>query len=120
MKVQINHIKDFSKSLTVCIRSEELFKELESIDPQGGYRIIGTIETKSSDILEALEEAYTLSNHTETNWLEGSQVVDIKDNDSVRSSSTGDVFLVNDNYYLVDAFGFKLIDYTNKCLVDIC
>ncbi len=79
---------------------------------RGCYRKVATVFPGCLQGLDALEEAWRLTNTIEAPWYAGAQVVmDPQFAKGCRSSSAGDIFEMPDSsHHLVVAFGFQLID----------
>lgn len=111
------HIKDFANSYKVAMDSTALFKELESLS--GGYEWIADVETQETELHETLEYAYCKSQHLRDSWLSGESIKNIQKTERVRSSSVGDVFVIDHEFYLVSMIGFKHINFKTRQIEDI-
>lgn len=66
----------------------------------GEFTLVATVAATD------LERAYMLTNHIDRPWWENEGVVKEVEED-VRSSSMGDMFILDGRAYGVDTFGFK-------------
>jgi len=82
---------------------EQIKQELH-LEALGKYPEVATIEVDTTDVQKALGLAYQFANHIESDWSENEGVTLYVD--SVRSSSVGDVFELNDEVYIIAGFGF--------------
>lgn len=62
------------------------------------YEMIAIVETENK------EEAFMLSNHIDSNWLENKEVTSYVK--QARSTSVGDIMQTEDGLHLVDGCGF--------------
>ena len=69
------------------------------------YSLVATVES------DDLERAFYLTNHIESDWMENS---DVKPEPGFnhRSSSVGDIFVLNGKPSIVSRFGFQELDST--------
>ena len=78
-------------------------------------------ETVAEIDTDDLEVAFELSNNIRESWVEnkGVNLTDegkalVKENGGIRSSSVGDVFLKNGNFFVVAGMGFEEITFGKK------
>lgn len=68
----------------------------------GKYEFVGTVDT------DDLDKAYHLTNHIQHNWTKNEDVD--APSEKVRSSSVGDIFQIDDKYFVVGGCGFDEIE----------
>jgi hypothetical protein len=80
--------------------------ESRSAFEQGGFEMVGIVTS------EDLDDAYRLTNHIERNWTENDEVATPVDVEP-RSTSVGDIFVLDDGVHLVSPSGFTKIKKLN-------
>ena len=80
----------------------------EDVPPEGGYRLVAELEIPEMPLSEAMDFVFQLTNHIDSDWTKGNQVV--RAQKPCRSTSVGDVIrLENDpNYWLCCNVGWKV------------
>jgi len=71
------------------------------------YERVASIECPSTSIFEAANCAYAASQHIDSNWTEGASVSEVFLPNKCRSSSVGDVFVIDGNAMLIAPVGFE-------------
>ena len=77
------------------------FEHVATLKPDEGF-----------ELFDALEGAFFLTNHMDQPWSQNEGVEAVKLN--ARSTSVGDVIVVDDAAYVVDRVGFKLIEEVSQ------
>jgi hypothetical protein len=90
--------KDLIKVI-LGFRKEECASSVAELIMKGLYQKVAIVET------ENLDKAFELTNHIDCDWRENKGVTALKLMN--RSSSVGDIFVLNNEAYLIESIGFE-------------
>lgn len=90
------------------------FPDVNAVQDLDNFNLVASYENEEADNEnQFLNEVFENSNSIENYWGENPGVeLFIERN---RSSSVGDIFAINDNFYIVDNFGFKEANVIEYC-----
>lgn len=77
-------------------------------DTDGTYELVAVVETEPHlNFRKELEGAFYYTNHIDSDWTKGDHV--LRYWPPCRSSSVGDVFIYDGQFFVVDLIGFKKV-----------
>jgi len=72
--------------------------------------IANVSQTSSGTLTSILDQVYRDTNSIETSWFENDNVRLMQEGSRYRSTSVGDIFIINDDKYMVDSVGFTYFE----------
>ena len=70
------------------------------------YKNVADLEVDEVDVNQALEHAYMLTQNLDRPWIDNYKFVKWLGSKHTRSSSVGDIFVIDGDRYVVDSCGF--------------
>lgn len=114
MEVFVYHLTDSEDEESRKVLRNIRFGDLEPVGPvfeKGGYHKVATVVTKDlADEIDALEIAFERTNHIDSSWTENSDV--IAESGRHRSTSVGDIAVVNGKVYVARSMGWEVTAFT--------
>jgi hypothetical protein len=109
MKIKVLHAKSLRDFPHYGVTDAE--KVEYTISHLNEYNLIAELQIPTSDVNEGLNAIYGATQHLQENWCDIAREYDCNTvyQDS-RSTSIGDVLVVNGEYFLVNNYGFLEMD----------
>lgn len=98
-------------SIYVFHQSEREYRFSEIKDKNNGkFQLVAVIELSSELTIDSmLSKSFRYTQSLESHWSENSNVTAIGNINELRSTSVGDMVMINNEFYAVDSYGFRKI-----------
>jgi hypothetical protein len=80
----------------------------EQVQKMDEYELVAIVDVTDNSDRDMLEEVFYLTNHVDGDWTDGSKV-EVKKEGGCRSTSVGDIVVIEGRHYLCQGMGWKQI-----------